>query len=238
MRYCIFAYDFPHRKTNAFMRTMARLVDDYIVVIAAPYVEITHEKPLIQWEEKPVITPPRDVAHQLGMGYVSIRHEDCLELLDQEQPDVAVIAGSRILPKEVINQFPYGVVNFHNGLLPINRGLDCMKWAIHGGLPQGVTAHLISPEIDLGYFIAEQVVDVWPNDDFRDIAERMFVAQRMLLKSTVRLLERSPDGLEGLHSIEGGTPHSRMKSEIERETIARFDAYKRHYSDLRAEWCP
>lgn len=236
MRYCIFAYDFPHRKTNAFIRAMARIIDDDILIIAAPFVDIPHGTPLIQWEEKPNNAHPRDVARQLDLSYLVSRHEECFHILDTEKPDIGVVAGARIIPDAVIKRFPYGILNLHNGILPLNRGLDCMKWAVYNGLPQGVTAHIINERVDAGLYLDHTVIDVWPRDGFGDIAERLFVAERSLLKHAVHIMNDNADRVTHLTELTGGSTHGRMTTEQEATTLRRFEQYKIHYPDIREEW--
>ena len=238
MRYCIFAYDFPHRKTNAFIRAMARIIDDNILIIAAPFVSIPYVAPLIQWEEKPNNAHPRDVARQLDLSYLVSRHEECLQILDAEKPDIGVVAGARIIPDAVIKRFPYGILNIHGGILPLNRGLDCMKWAVYNGLPQGVTAHIINERVDAGLYLDHTVIDVWPRDGFGDIAERLFVAERRLLKHAVSMMEDNAKHMSHLTELTGGTTHGRMTRQMEAETQQRFEQYKLYYPDIREEWCP
>jgi len=50
--------------------------------------------------------------------------------------------------EDIINAFKIGVLNMHPGILPDNRGLDTIKWAIMKDMKQGVSCHLISKEID------------------------------------------------------------------------------------------
>ncbi len=238
MKFCIFAYDFPHKKTNSFMRAMARIIKEDIVVIAAPYVEIPQPDRLIYWSEKLISTNPKDVAEKLDISYIHCKHELCVPILEEEKPDIGVIAGAQILPKEVIERFPVGVVNFHNGILPINRGLDCLKWAVHDGLPQGVTAHLINERIDAGKCLETEVVSVWPNDGFADISDRLFEAQRKLLKVVVSTYKSDPNRYSHTVDLIGGKPHGRMPPGTEIETLERFLEYKQHYADIRGEWCP
>lgn len=238
MKYCIFAYDFPHRKTNAFIRAMARIGHDDILIIAAPFVEIPRATPLIQWEEKPNNAHPRDVARQLDLSYLVSRHEECLHILDTEKPDIGVVAGARIIPDAVIKRFPYGILNLHNGILPLNRGLDCMKWGVYSGLPQGVTAHIINERVDAGLYVDHAVIDVWPRDGWGDIAERLFVAERRLLEDAVYAMNRNADRVTHLTELTGGSTHGRMTAQQENETLRRFEEYKLHYPDIREEWCP
>ena len=52
----------------------------------------------------------------------------------------------------------------HPGILPQNRGLDSVKWAIAKGIPQGVTCHIIDKNIDRGLKIIQEEIIIY-NDD-------------------------------------------------------------------------
>ena len=39
--------------------------------------------------------------------------------------------------------FDTGIINIHPGLLPENRGLDNIKWALYHNMPQGLTVNFI-----------------------------------------------------------------------------------------------
>ena len=67
---------------------------------------------------------------------------------------------SKNIIKNVIDSFSNGIINFHPGVLPENRGLDNLKWAIYNNLPQGVTTHLIDENIDVEQIYKEFMIDL------------------------------------------------------------------------------
>ncbi len=243
MKYCIFAYDWPHRKTCSFMRIMARERDPKdVFVIAAPWRALTdsgQEPPLITWPEEIPKTTPMALARQLKIKYYQRAHGECDDILQQEKPEIGIIAGARIIPKKVIDAFPVGILNLHGGILPLNRGLDCMKWAVYNMIPQGVTSHLIDEHVDAGRYIHMSTNDVWPTDEWADIAERQFQLQRKNLKWALPVLD-NPRRTQHLETLATGQtiPHSRMPRETEKVVLERFDFYRKHYQDdIIPEWC-
>ena len=75
--------------------------------------------------------------------------------------------------------------HFHPGLIPENRGLDNLKWAILLDLPQAVTSHFIDANIDAGYLIEMWNVPVFKDDTLFDINQRLYDTQLVSLRSTL-----------------------------------------------------
>ncbi len=66
-----------------------------------------------------------------------------------------------ILKPELICLPPKGVVNFHNGPLPLYAGLNIPTWVIwNGEKTHGVTWHFVDAGIDSGDLIAQRYFDV------------------------------------------------------------------------------
>ena len=92
-----------------------------------------------------------------------------------------IIAGARILSKEIIKLFSYGILNIHPGLLPQNRGLDSILWAISKNNKIGISAHLINDKIDAGKLVFNKVINPGKNDNIFDIYKKVFEAQISIL---------------------------------------------------------
>jgi folate-dependent phosphoribosylglycinamide formyltransferase PurN len=80
------------------------------------------------------------------------------------EPTLVVSAFNRYLfPAAVLANSALNVVNFHNALLPRNRGRNACTWAIYeGDEVTGATWHEVTPEIDAGAIISETVVRIDP----------------------------------------------------------------------------
>ncbi len=64
-------------------------------------------------------------------------------------------------------------INIHGSLLPKYRGRTPHVWAIiNGEKKAGITAHLISPEVDCGDIIHQIEIPILPNDTGNDILEK------------------------------------------------------------------
>jgi UDP-4-amino-4-deoxy-L-arabinose formyltransferase/UDP-glucuronic acid dehydrogenase (UDP-4-keto-hexauronic acid decarboxylating) len=100
----------------------------------------------------------RLLAEQWGVPYAcSAKIIDYQNLLALSGADIAVsINYSGVIPKEVTNLFPLGILNAHGGDLPQYRGNACQAWAILNGEEKiGLCIHrMIGDELDSGDIIA------------------------------------------------------------------------------------
>jgi methionyl-tRNA formyltransferase len=80
-----------------------------------------------------------------------------------------------LVPSDVLSVVPMGGVNIHDALLPRYGGFAPLNWAIARGETEvGITAHVMTPAIDLGDVIVQERLPVGPDDTVRDVAERVF----------------------------------------------------------------
>lgn len=118
-----------------------------------------------------------------------------LAALHEQAPDWIVSAGfMRILGPSVVDAFPGRIINTHPALLPSFAGAHGVRDALAYGVKvTGCTVHLIDHGVDTGPILAQQAIDVRPDDDEASLHERIKVIERELLVST-------------LASLTGGTP--------------------------------
>src|SRR3989344_3541195 len=78
-------------------------------------------------------------------------------LLDTRCPTAIVSAYGKIIPKEVLDIFPTGILNVHPSLLPAWRGANPIRSSILAGdIKTGTTIVLMDEEVDHGPILAEQ----------------------------------------------------------------------------------
>lgn len=140
-----------------------------------------------------------------------------------------MILGARILGPAVIDAFRIGVINAHPGLIPENRGLDNLKWAIVQQIRQGVTTHLIDERIDMGRIIARSVLNVVVSDTLIDVAVKLAGLQQAMIINSIAMLET---GFEPVQVRDAGTYHGAVPDDVDREIPAMFAAYKARYNGL------
>lgn len=223
MRLAVFAYNFPHKKTQDFLLRLFLDKADVALVLAANPVDLGIPTPSVRMKVRVAggLVPPRRIAERLGLRYEVVEHnsERTVELLREERIEAAVIAGARILKSHVIEAVPKGIVNFHPGLLPEGRGLDAMQWAIHEDRPIGVTAHLIDRRVDAGLVLLKREIMIARDDTVFDLSQRLMDLQLDMLPEALATLAK---GTAGLESVGRGNLHRKMPPELEARIVDRL----------------
>ncbi|GAA1877178.1 phosphoribosylglycinamide formyltransferase [Pseudonocardia ailaonensis] len=102
-------------------------------------------------------------------------------------PDLVVCAGfMRILGAPFLAGIGRPIVNTHPALLPAFPGAHAVRDALaHGVKVSGTTVHLVDAGVDTGPILAQEAVPVLPGDTEAELHERIKIAERRLLVSTV-----------------------------------------------------
>ena len=89
-------------------------------------------------------------------------------LVNEQNPDVVVINGTRIVAARILDAIHAPIINTHAGITPRYRGVHGGYWALRKLDPQacGVTVHLVDPGIDTGGVLAQACVTPTPEDNF------------------------------------------------------------------------
>lgn len=91
------------------------------------------------------------------------------------KPLAGVIAGfSKIIPKEIINLFPNGILNVHPSILPKYRGPNPIREVILNNEKQtGVTLFLIDELVDHGPIVAQKFLPLFGNETYKELEEKL-----------------------------------------------------------------
>ncbi len=139
----------------------------------------------------------------------SVNSPECIQLLQELQPDVIVVNGTRIIAKKVLTCVPCKFINTHAGITPLYRGVHGGYWALANGDPAhcGVSVHLVDPGIDTGAIIAQALIEPTAEDNFVTYPLLQLAAGLPLLKQAVRdalagtlTLKPAPEGQSRLWS--------------------------------------
>ncbi|MGR6918386.1 methionyl-tRNA formyltransferase [[Actinomadura] parvosata] len=146
--------------------------------------------------------------------------EELMVRLKEAEPDLIVANNWRTwIPPEIFNLPRHGTLNVHDSLLPAYAGFSPLIWAlINGEKEVGVTAHMMSDELDAGDIVVQRAVPVGPHDTATDLFHR-----------TVDLI--APIVTEALDLIDSGrtdwTPQDRSKASF---------FHKRSIEDSNIDW--
>ncbi|MBY0527390.1 MAG: methionyl-tRNA formyltransferase [Gemmataceae bacterium] len=91
------------------------------------------------------------------------------------RPDLLVVAAyGQILSNDVLGVTPHGGINVHASLLPKYRGAAPIAWAIyHGEKQTGVTIIQMSVQLDAGGMIAQEAVEIGPQETAGELEARL-----------------------------------------------------------------
>ncbi len=111
-----------------------------------------------------------------------------LELLRQYNIDLVILAKyMQVLSSEFIAQFPQ-IINIHHSFLPAFAGAQPYHQAHERGVKIiGATAHYVTPELDAGPIIEQDVVQVSHRDRVADLIRKGKDLERVVLARAVRL---------------------------------------------------
>lgn len=220
----VFAYNFPHKKTQDFLFRLFHEGIPVDCVIACDPVELKIAPPSVRTKLRhTALVSPRRLAERLGADYVVLPHNDpaVADYVRQRGVELALIAGARILRQRIIDCFPQGVINFHPGLIPQTRGLDAMLWSVYNDIPQAVTAHLIDKRVDAGRLLFVEAMPIWRDDTPFDFQLRLHEMQLDMIPRAVAMARAG----EAEELGDDTTHNSKMSPELEQETLRRFPDY-------------
>ena len=114
---------------------------------------------------------------------------DSHELFDSQlKPDVGVLASfGQIIPREILNYFPHGILNIHPSLLPKYRGASPVRAAIAAGETEtGATIIKLDEELDHGKVVAQFKVDIEKDDTTKLLREKLFAQSAEVLGNLLK----------------------------------------------------
>ena len=117
---------------------------------------------------------------------------DAMDALRQHRVDFIALAGYlRLLPKELVAEFPSRIVNIHPALLPAFGGAGMYGDRVHravllaGAHVTGATVHYVDEEYDRGAILAQWPVPVLADDSIQSLAARVLKVEHVLYPRVV-----------------------------------------------------
>ena len=118
----------------------------------------------------------------------SVNDPACIAALQELNPDLVVVNGTRIIAKRVLTSVSCPFINTHAGITPLYRGVHGGYWALanNDAAHCGVSVHLVDAGIDTGGIIAQALIAPGPDDTFATYPLLQLIAGLPLLKQAVR----------------------------------------------------
>jgi phosphoribosylglycinamide formyltransferase-1 len=118
--------------------------------------------------------------------------EKLVAILREERVELVILAGfMRIIGPALLAAYPRRIINVHPSLLPNHRGAQAAAQALAAGdRITGCTVHYVDQGVDTGEIIAQQEVEVRPDDTAETLQARIQVAEHALLPSVIATFAR------------------------------------------------
>jgi len=222
-RIALFAYNFPHKKTQDFIFRILAEGFKIFTIYAADPIKLNIPASSIKTKINHIgLMHPSEIAKNFGIRYVVTPHNEkiCSDLVENNI-SLGIISGARILKSPVIKCFRRGIINFHPGLIPEARGLDALLWSIYNNVPLGVTSHLINDRIDAGCILEKREIPLYKSDTILDLSERLYDLQLdMISVAITRAIKGEAFKIENYHVY-----NRKMPVELEQEVLNKLDQY-------------
>jgi len=232
----VFSYNFEHYKSTMGLLNMLTIGIKPDVIYAANKVELNLDTSAFRSNIRGLFAlNPIEIASLHEINYIIGKHNspETIHDIASRKLDLGIILGARILSKEVIDSFSIGIINIHSGLLPFNRGLDNVQWAIKDDLPQAVTLHFINEEIDRGKMVLEEQISIQSDDTLLDMQMKLIGTEQRLLRKFLRNIKTlSNSWKEKLPDIDKGKYHSILLDNRDLKFEIAFDNYLRKWSSI------
>jgi methionyl-tRNA formyltransferase len=139
----------------------------------------------------------KEIALERGIPLLqpeSINTTEGVDALKALAPELLVVAAyGQILSKDVLAAAPLGGINVHASLLPKYRGAAPINWAIyHGEKQSGVTIIRMSTALDAGNMLAQQAIDILPDETAGELEARLGPLGARLALEIVGKLAQGP----------------------------------------------
>ncbi len=118
--------------------------------------------------------------------------EKLVAILREERVELVILAGfMRIIGPALLAAYPRRIINVHPSLLPNHRGAQAAAQALAAGdRMTGCTVHYVDQGVDTGEIIAQQEVEVRPDDTAETLQARIQLAEHALLPSVIATFAR------------------------------------------------
>jgi len=232
----IFAYNFPHKKTQDFLLRMNLYNIRPALMLISPPKKLNLPETFLKDKYKSIgLLHPRDICRMMDVPCEEIDHNDSRVpmIIKYHNIELGLIAGARILNPCIIKSIPMGIINYHPGLIPENRGLNTVKWAIKLNLSQGMTTHLIDEKVDRGTIINKYLIPIYDTDNLKDINMRIYDLQVWNLIMSLNFFDNSHEIIK----LNGNTGyHPSADKKVDKEVLSKFFEYRNFWSIDKNGW--
>jgi len=147
------------------------------------------DKPIGRYKEvKETLVKEYALNHNIEVFYTNNEEYKYREILDYLQPELIVCKSfGEIIPNFALKYPKYGAINIHFSLLPKYRGaVPIQKAILDGEKKTGISITKMGPNLDEGDILAQQEIDILPNDTNESLRKKLVKKAPSLLIQTLR----------------------------------------------------
>ena len=113
--------------------------------------------------------------------------DEVVAVLRKYDVDVVLMAGFGTVIPKAVESFPGRMLNTHPSLLPSFKGWHPVRDALAYGVKvTGCTVHIVTEEMDVGPILAQEAVEILPDDTEETLHERIKEVERRLFPATIK----------------------------------------------------
>lgn len=114
--------------------------------------------------------------------------KELISITKSYSPDIILLAGyMRIIPSELLDEYPLKIINIHPSLLPLFKGKDAIKQAWDAGVKEtGVTVHFVNDRMDDGLIILQRKLVV--PDSLEKLEHEIHMLEHKIYVEAVNLI--------------------------------------------------
>lgn len=157
--------------------------------------------------------------------------EACRSVLEQIQPDIMVLGGTRIFRDPILSIPRICTLNAHPGLLPAYRGVDVIPWAILNGDDIGVTIHCVDRGVDTGQICRSEKIAIEPGDTLVTLKHKSQRVAGRLMAETVHAILDSGKVETQPNPANSGKQYYRMDQKTRKQAERQLEIRKKALSN-------
>lgn len=139
---------------------------------------------------KLIQSPVKQYAQENGIPVLQpekLKNTKFLDELRKIDAQLFIVIAFRMLPREVWQMPALGTFNLHASLLPRYRGAAPINHAVmNGDTRTGVTTFFLKHEIDTGDILAQEEIEIGPDENVGSVHDRLMTLGAKLTVKTVR----------------------------------------------------
>lgn len=222
----LFSYNFKHKKTQDFIFYLMANGYKIDLILATDPIQLNIKDNVVRSKVRHgFLIHPEEIAKRFSIPYHVVMHnsEETEKLLRDNEIDIAIITGARILKKPIIDSCKIGILNFHPALLPECRGLDSFFWSVENNIKLGVTSHLIDKGVDSGLIVSKEEITINNDDTMFDLTERLYEKQLDMLSKSIEMLSQENPVFQPIDTTAGH--NSKMEEDQEFAALDKLQNY-------------